>query len=356
MTNLRLEIPRDATPDELADVALALLSEPDVFAAFEAGVPIIEEEAPAFADHITAFDTSPEPTAPSWWGKALGILSKAIRPGGPAHAGLSIEEVEAKQSAAFPALRDLQDGLVHDLESNLDGWDAALQLARAGDATGQLSLDGALDLQERVWRIVERDARSVLREAYREAWMRGREAAGVHSPMRADEKRQLEKMYRAQQNYFLNLLKDKEHGTGKMPFPQRIAMYGAALRAAFYAGQVLADLSGDVFYQWTLGAQEHCSDCLKLARSGRWRSGVYSAKELSRIGVFPGSGDTQCVTKCGCTLHRCARPKEKPKGGALASLDLIGPHGNSFAGNGRFGRTALANAVARYGWTHKGKR
>lgn len=371
--SLRVEIPRDASPEELADVCAALLGEPDVARLLPPGTLTGTLESVNCGSYLPhdAFLQGSQPQGggnqggandEAWWGKiggVAGVLAKALKIGGPAHAGLSASEVENRQSAARAALPALQRAFVDDLSANFAAWDAAIDLAHEA-ATGvgavQLSFDGALELQGRVWRVVERDARAVIRDAYRQAWQTGREAAGNFAPMGTDEQKQLERMYRAQQNYWLNLLKDRSNGTGQMDFGQRTNMYGNALRAAFWAGQVLADLSGDVFWKWRLSDRENCGDCLKLARSGRFGSGVYSARELARMGVFPGSGDTQCLTQCGCELERTARPQRAPRGRTLKSIELVGPRANSFEGNGRTEREAHARGVERGSWNHKGKR
>lgn len=373
---LRIEIPGDAAPDELADVCLALLSEPGVADIANRGSQRVLPDAPqgllfdvaalASSPALVGQTTAPECTSPGFWPAARSLLSsallssallsKALKIGGPAHAGLSPEEVEARQEAACGLIAARQSALVADLTTNFEAWDAAVQSAQSGFGTdGQLTLDAAFHLQEKVYRVVERDARAVLRAAYREMWMAGREAAGQFKPMSNDEEVQCVRMYRTQQNFFLNLLKDREMGTAKMDFARRITMYGNALRQAFFAGRVLADLSGDVFYRWTLGESEHCSDCHKLAGSGRWKNGTFSAREMARMGVWPGSGDTMCLTECGCGLERVKRPSGAPSGAALEGIELVGPSGSAFGG-ARVGREKFARAVKRNGWNHKAKR
>ncbi len=322
--SLRVEIPRDASPDELADLVLALSSEPGV------------------AQSLAPFGFD---------------LSKAIKVGGPSHLGLSAVEVESRQNKARADVVPAQRAFTNALSENFGAWDAAVSLAQAGSAKGgQLSLESAMTLQERIWRVIERDARALVRDAYRLMWKRGRETAGNFKTMSPDETRELQRMYRAQQNFFLNLLRDREHGTGTMSYARRIEMYGAALKQAFYAGQVLADLSVDVFYEWRTQPAEHCGDCLTLARGGRWNNGTYSARELAALGTFPGSGKTECLVDCKCELHRVAKPGARTTGKALSADELTGPKANSFDGNGRAGRDAFERGVKRNSWKHKGKR
>lgn len=321
MNSLRVELPSDAAPAEIADIALALATEPGVAALL-----------------------------------GTGALAKAIKVGGPSHAGLSLPEVEARQKIARASIAPAAVAYESALIENFGAWDAAVTLAQAGSGPGgQLSLDGALALQGKLWTLVERDARRTIRDAYRGAWKAGRAAAGVFKPMSRDESAELTRMYRKQQNYFINLLRDREQGTGKMDYARRINMYGKALRAAFWAGQVLADLS-DAWWQWVPDAVEHCSDCVYLATGGKFKNGIYSARELAKLGVWPGSGDTQCLTHCRCELKKVDKPDGKAGGKSPSRDALAGGESDSFAGNGRSGRGALARAVDRYSWKHRGRR
>lgn len=367
--NLRIELPRDATTEEIADAALALMSEPGVAeligAPHVAGIsisdtpPILPVSPEALQFDVAALANSPASRMSAKPIAKRNLLSKALKIGGPAHMGLDLEEVRRRQKQAQGRVLPLQKDLIEQLQANFNSWDATLQLSFAA-VKGGLTTDKVLELQKPLWNVVERDARRALREAYSLMWRAGREAAGNFKPYSVDETAELERMYRRQQNFYLNLLKDREQNAGRMNFERRIALYGAALKQAFWAGQVLADLSPDIYWKWELGdAEEHCTDCPKIARGGRWKCGIYSARELARLGLFPGAGQTECGTECKCPLKRVAKPQERPTGrviGAIKELALKGLNSNPFSGAGREGREAYERNANLQQWRHRGRK
>ncbi|HEY0073754.1 MAG TPA: hypothetical protein VGB77_06595 [Abditibacteriaceae bacterium] len=371
---LRIELPKDATPAEIADAALALMAEPGVAELVSApafiGVsvsgksgnlpgnnpairqemlPMLHFDVDALAQSSGAQRASRKPT----------LLSKALKIGGPAHQGLSLGQVRKRQQQAERAVSGLQSQLIEQLLSNFNGWDASLELLAIASAGG---IDEATlaKQKEKLWNVVERDARVTLREAYCLMWRAGREAAGNFKNYSQDETAELERMYRRQQNFYLNLLKDREQGSGRMGFERRVQMYGASLIQAFWAGQVLADLSHDVFWEWQLGdAEQNCGDCPKIARGGRWKCGIYSARELARLGLFPGAGHTECGAGCKCYLRRVSKPQQRPVGrvlNALKELALVGLKSSSFDGPGRSGRETFERNAKRHVWKHRGRK
>ncbi len=89
-------------------------------------------------------------------------------------------------------------------------------------------------------------------------------------------------------------------GTSHMDTDARAAMYTKALDSVFIQGQV-AGLPTDTTIAWRLGAGEHCADCVENADGG-----PYSADELPSI---PGSGETQCLSNCLCSLEVLSAPE-----------------------------------------------
>ncbi len=366
---LRIELPHDATADEIADATLALLSEPGVAEIVNApayiGFSIGSQTYPATIRQILpdklVFDVTALAHSPAAQKSSLpfGFLSKALKIGGPAHVGLDISEVRRRQKQASRAVPQLQKQLIDDLLTNFSSWDATMDLVNAA-LKGGMASEKVAELQKKLWNVVERDARATLRDAYRAMWQKGREAADNFKPLSADESAELERMYRRQQNFYLNLLKDREQSIGRLSFERRIAMYGAALKQAFWAGQVLADLSSDIYWAWQLGdAEENCGDCPKIARGGRWKSGIYSARELARLGLFPGAGHTECGTGCKCYLQLAAKPQERPVGrviNGLTELALSGMKSNSFSGQERQDREIYERNANRHNWKHRGRK
>lgn len=82
--------------------------------------------------------------------------------------------------------------------------------------------------------------------------------------------------------------------------PEQIAararMYANSAREAYErANGRRAEAQGVTEQLWSLGAAEHCDDCVALAGMG-W-------VPLGEHGTYPGAGDTQCLTNCQCHLE-----------------------------------------------------
>lgn len=52
----------------------------------------------------------------------------------------------------------------------------------------------------------------------------------------------------------------------------------------------------DLNFKWTLGAVEHCPDCIDLSSMNPWES--------DEIYINPGDGSTACITNCRCVWVR----------------------------------------------------
>lgn len=78
-------------------------------------------------------------------------------------------------------------------------------------------------------------------------------------------------------------------------FNARLAMYVNKSRSTAYDGWVYGSPGG--LFEWVLGAaEEHCEDCPVWASGG-----PYVEQTLA---IYPGGGDTQCLTNCKCYLQR----------------------------------------------------
>ena len=125
---------------------------------------------------------------------------------------------------------------------------------------------------------------------------------------------------------------DVKEGKGTMPYGQRADLYGNASIEASWAGFVAADLSHNRWLRWVEGAEnaegnpvEHCVDCDRLSGKevkfpgdgGRWGDGVYSANEIMRSGIFPGSGRLTCTTRCQCRLEPFAMRRKFRESGKI---------------------------------------
>lgn len=103
--------------------------------------------------------------------------------------------------------------------------------------------------------------------------------------------------------YLLGFREDLRNKTGTMPWPERMAMYGAAARESFWRGFLLGDqrLVRDI--RWTLGPTEHCVDCLRFSAMG-WTPIAEFITEVLNDGYAPQSGKLACLGyHCQCSLE-----------------------------------------------------
>lgn len=271
---------------------------------------------------------------------------------------------EAEPDSLNERVPRIQDNLEAKLQDIREAYSAAVKLHNVAKAA--LGPEAGIELGK-IRSVFNRQSAAAIRIAYRELWKLGREAAGITKPMGPDEALQLQKLHRDEAQFFQNLLLDIEQGTGKMPMPQRVSMYGQGAREAYWAGYVMGDQSAGRYLQWftSAGREKHCKVCPILAHGGQWGKGIYSAQELSRAGYFPQSGKLPCCTHCGCGLRQVPRPTTKPlaKGDPrrvdlddIAAMVKKMPKSSSFHGNGRSGREGLHKRAVVYGkWTNKGR-
>ena len=78
----------------------------------------------------------------------------------------------------------------------------------------------------------------------------------------------------------------------------RVQMYINSAREGFEKGKAEAIKQSGEFTEerWVMDtSKENCSGCQALAAKG-W-------VKIGELGTFPGSGDTPCLTKCGCKIE-----------------------------------------------------
>lgn len=275
--------------------------------------------------------------------------------------------VDANTSArAHRAFEVLQDRYGNAITTIREGWESAAALRDGAAPT--LGAETANMHYGRVRRSMEQGARVTIRRAYHRAFLLGKAAEGDERPLSADEKTALDQLQLNEVQYFLNYMMDREQGTGKMPPAQRDELYQAALREAFEAGRVFADLRSGQYMQWVprradKSHQESCPDCRAIRLGGKWRNGTYHAREIALRGLFPGGSETMCGPKCDDTLKRVPRPAGQPAdpSATLASIELHpwgGPknENSSFTGQGRTGREGLADRAKRIAWGWIGRK
>ena len=188
---------------------------------------------------------------------------------------------------------------------------------------------------------------------YETAFAHGLRAGGATREMVQNEEEMVKRLRLNENAYAQNFLTDIVQAEGTMSYKRRAKLYGQALEEAYWMGYVYADLSADRYIQWKLGRggrgrgwkeAEHCPDCSWLSGEGhwlvedgifeklgiadeaeararglggRWGNGVYLARELAAMGIFPQSGKLTCTTNCKCVIVPAKRPEGKPIGKEL---------------------------------------
>jgi hypothetical protein len=265
-------------------------------------------------------------------------LCKAIKPGDPATAGLSREELyglsseaRARSEASVTNLQDMAVGIFTNYERL---WHyAQMELSRTRKRADKRAI--IEDLQKARSQ-TERALQGAIREAYSTQFAQGRVAGWNMRPGAEAEEKAAVRLRRDEFVFVKRFLDDIEHGRTRMPIEQRAMLYGNAAREAFWQGWLYADQSSDRYVRWVNHEAEHCPDCTYMSGAilpgvlknlvnpnlmspgGRWGNGVYSAQELLKLGVVPQSGTLRCTTRCRCRLERAERPEEKPSGALQA--------------------------------------
>lgn len=90
-------------------------------------------------------------------------------------------------------------------------------------------------------------------------------------------------------------------GMSQAAVQARSALYLGAMRIPFFEGLSEAVLRSGAYTQelWDLDFDaEHCVDCVAYAAEGWQALGRWTG-----VGVYPGSGHTECLGNCRCTIR-----------------------------------------------------
>lgn len=137
-------------------------------------------------------------------------------------------------------------------------------------------------------------------EGYENAFRRAREDYGILDDLGKRDLGWLERQVKDEYEYLKNFRQDIEKDNLVDNFPDalrsRAELYGDADGGIYEAG-VTSAMPEDILIWWKLGipATFHCEDCPELADG--------SPYTIDTLPTFPGSGDTQCLTNCYCTLE-----------------------------------------------------
>ncbi len=143
--------------------------------------------------------------------------------------------------------------------------------------------------------------KETLRAAYHEAFSLGLRAGGWSGPLEPSDTHFLASFALEEWGYLRQFLQDVQGGRGRMPYEQRLALYGQTVDAVFWAGKFAAHSSG-VKIHWVLTEAEHCEDCIQWA--------MHSPYSKDTLPALPRDGKSQCLSNCKCEL-RFEEPQRK---------------------------------------------
>jgi len=144
-----------------------------------------------------------------------------------------------------------------------------------------------------------------VRHAYPEMYLAGRRAAGDPAPALTPQgKAQLKPVIDDELTYLHGFMEDVAAGKGKMPYHDRMRLYGNAAWEAFWLGWTFGDLRPGRDIAWRYGGtQEHCETCAHCVGLG-WLPVADFIAQVARHGWMPRSGNLACKgIKCLCTLQ-----------------------------------------------------
>ena len=141
-------------------------------------------------------------------------------------------------------------------------------------------------------------AEKAMRYAFHQARTLGLRSVGLKLGLEDLDKTSVERAITEEMGYLSGFLTEYKVDSLKMPFGQRMQMYGKSLDGIFNAGAV-AGLPVDAVIHWRMSMAEHCRDCPRIAAGGPYtRPG--GSKPLPSV---PRSGHTKCKTNCLCYLE-----------------------------------------------------
>jgi len=148
-----------------------------------------------------------------------------------------------------------------------------------------------------------RSAEALMARSYEQAYRQGLASLGVERFTDFDRK-YLAAAVRNETRFASTLFRDVATGQGVLPYGERAAFYGRGYDAMYQVGQVQA-LPWETDIYWTLGAADHCQDCVALEAANPYSKAT--------IPIVPGAGGTQCLFNCACTLRFEQRPAREER-------------------------------------------
>jgi hypothetical protein len=142
------------------------------------------------------------------------------------------------------------------------------------------------------------------RETLVHAFALGLAGRGIRGKTRFtdDELRYLHGQYSQQMRYFNRFMRDVRAGRGRMPYRQRLELYGRDLYGVFMTAWFAYGADRSHRFLWRLSPDaEHCEDCVQRATESRAKGG-YTYDELVTLGL-PGTGKTRCLNNCRCWIE-----------------------------------------------------
>lgn len=150
---------------------------------------------------------------------------------------------------------------------------------------------------------IQRQMRAAIREAYEQAFVLGKRAAGNLMSPTAEDAAAVKRVLRDEYKYLRRFAADMRSDSGVMSYDRRMDYYAAAVRELFWLGWVRADNSPSREITWVVGPTEHCIDCLTHSQESPMRMREFAERCLSR-GHLPQSGSLACLGyNCQCALQ-----------------------------------------------------
>lgn len=261
---------------------------------FEDGLPVDPEEATAIAEALLGLGAQP------------GELEKAV----DAHLSHVAQRRKGGEFVRFNWRRESPRGTGgrYIRRLTVEEQQAATELAQTvrqrfatqmGNHLGDLQ-KGRLPAAE----ATERGHRAI-EEYYEQIFRHGMQAAGNPAVILTPrDKSALSRIVRDECDFWTGFMLDVEAGRGKVPYPDRLAMYVNAAQEAYWLGWVLGDFRPKRLIYWVLGATEHCKTCLMMARlSEKGMTPMQFLVYALRRGFLPQSGYLECKgLHCQCGL------------------------------------------------------
>ncbi|MBL8061121.1 MAG: hypothetical protein JNK63_10460 [Chthonomonas sp.] len=143
----------------------------------------------------------------------------------------------------------------------------------------------------------------VISEGHARAWYAGRRLGGSDLPFSFGDRFVGQGAADADSYYLHRFMLAIQSGEYGMIDGEPLDADGLRTRMALYAkktrgtaNEALVNESGGYELFWTLGAAEHCPDCIALYQLNPWRP--------DEVHTNPGDGNTVCITNCKCSWLR----------------------------------------------------